>query len=357
MKKKIPELLDYGDEIVVTDEIKNMFDPEEIKELTMNRIHQEEKKPVRRSAVILLAAALAAVLTATAVAAYTYRFLVAEQFDDYFGGLTEQQAEVMEQIGTGEMPASTANGTTLTPLAVIGDDVRCYMKFRLEAPVGTQLPMTEDELKFLQIFSPDEWYSIVDETGKRLAVSCGEIKWIDTEPGDNVLEFVVCFDSNTGNPAHFSDGKSKLLTIKGIWQEGLDKEYTKLLDGPWSFDIGFYSSADVRTLDVDGLTVKRLFNGVEYEDEGKSMTLRSMSISPLTLTYEYDFTCPDPDVTLPGPGTVDIVMRDGCIAETIRGGGGFWTDSHMAEVAIIQVPIDLDEVAYVQFGNQQIKVN
>ena len=356
MKKKIPEL--PTDEMVIPDEIKTMFDPEEIKELTMKKIHQSEPQTgrVRKPYAVLLAAALAAVLTATAFAAY--RLLISDQFDGYFGELTPQQTEVMEQIGTVEMPASTANGITITPLAVIGDSYCCYAKFQLEAPEGTEFNMTDDQLRFLHIFGP-EWedrYSIADTDGNALAISSEDVEWIDSTPGDNVLEFIVRFSSDMSRPARFNDGTAKILTIKGIWREELDKEYTKVLDGPWSFDIGFYSAVSEKVLDVDGLPVKHVFQGVQYEEEGTSITLRSMSISPLTLSYTYDFTCPDPETTIPGPGDIYIVMNDGSITEVLRGGAS-WTDSSVSNQDTIEAPLDLDEAAYIQFGNQQIPVN
>lgn len=356
MNKRIPELLECGEEIVITDEVRKMFDPEEIKELTMSKIYKNEKrtKHTKRFSMILIAAALTMALTASAFAAYRY---IADQFDDYFGGVTEQQAVVLEQIGAGEIQASTANGTTLTPLAVIGDDYRSYLKFRVEAPEGTQLPVIDDGSVFPQIFGDeeDEWYSIVDENGGELSVYINEMTWTDTEPGDNVLEFVACFSSDVNHPVHFNDGKSKILTIKGIWLQDPGKGYTKLLDGPWSFDIGFYSGIGAKTLDVDGLSVKSMEDGVEIEDNGRSITLRSMSISPLTLTYGYDYTISDPNV-IPGPGTVQIVMKDGSIAEVI-GGQGSDTGSYCEEDCIIQTPIDLDEVDYIQFGDQQIRIS
>ena len=72
MKKEIPELLNHDDEMVITDEIRNLFDPAEIKELTMKKIHESEHQTthIRRPAAIILAAALAALLTVTAFAAY-----------------------------------------------------------------------------------------------------------------------------------------------------------------------------------------------------------------------------------------------------------------------------------------------
>lgn len=356
MNKRIPELLECGEEIVITDEVRKMFDPEEIKELTMSMIYKSEKraKRTKRFSMILIAAALTMALTASAFAAYRY---IADQFDDYFGGLSEQQAEFIEQIGTSEMSAVTANGTTITPLAMIGDDVRCYMKFRLEAPDWTQFDMTEDELEALHIWGDEdgEWYSIVDENGEKLPVYSENVEWIDAEPGDNVLELVVCFSTGANGSAHFDDGKSRTLTIPGIWREGLDKEYTKVLDGPWSFDIVFHSGVGVKTLDVDGLPVKSVEDGVEIVDDGRSITLRTMSISPLTLSYGYDYTISNPNV-IPGPGTVQIVMKDGSIVE-VFGGQGSDTGSYCEEDGIIQTPIDLDEVDYIQFGDQQIRIS
>lgn len=355
MKKKIPELLDFDDEIVVTDEIRNLFDPEEIKEMTMNKIHQNEPQAsrVRKPAMVILAAAAAAALTMTAFAAY--QFLIADQFGGYFGELTNDQAEVMEQIGTGEMPACTANGTTLTPLTAIGDESQCYMKFRLEAPEGTEWPETEEEWKALHIFAPtaEDWYSIADENGEDIPVY-SEIEWIDAAPGDQTVEFIVRFSSDMDSPAHFNDGKSKILTIPGIWREEPDKEYTKLLEGPWSFDIGFYGAAAEVSLDVDGLPVTCTVDGVEQEEEGVSITLRAMRISPLALTYTCDFTSPDPNM-VPGPGDIQIVMKDGSTVETLGGQGSF-SDSYFAEQSIIQAPVDLEKVDYIQFGNQQIKM-
>ena len=39
MNSKISKIFDYGDEIVTAEEINDMFDPQEIKDLTMNKIH------------------------------------------------------------------------------------------------------------------------------------------------------------------------------------------------------------------------------------------------------------------------------------------------------------------------------
>ena len=74
MDKKISELFDYGDEIAVTDEINAMFDPAEIKEITMRKIHENSTHP-RRSFRRITAVALAACLIlALGVTAYATGF-------------------------------------------------------------------------------------------------------------------------------------------------------------------------------------------------------------------------------------------------------------------------------------------
>ena len=76
MNKKISELFDYGDEIVVNDEIGMMFDPAEIKELTMKKIHEDRpseatphpRNHMRRFIGIAVAACLVFALAMTALA-------------------------------------------------------------------------------------------------------------------------------------------------------------------------------------------------------------------------------------------------------------------------------------------------
>lgn len=70
MDKKISELFDYGDEIVTAEEINQMFDPNEIKKMTMDKIHNEKKpRHFKRPTAVFLAAALTALLGVTALAA------------------------------------------------------------------------------------------------------------------------------------------------------------------------------------------------------------------------------------------------------------------------------------------------
>ena len=94
--------------------------PERIKERTMEQIRQT-KRPRRRMGVRLLAcAALAAVFTVSAMAAY-HLWGPGELFDPFFtlesAPLDDGQKELLDQIGATNLPPVTSNGVTLTPLA------------------------------------------------------------------------------------------------------------------------------------------------------------------------------------------------------------------------------------------------
>lgn len=96
--------------------------PERIKERTMEQIRQT-KRPRRRMGVRLLAcAALAAVFTVSAMAAY-HLWGPGELFDPFFtlesAPLDDGQKELLDQIGATNLPPVTSNGVTLTPLAAI----------------------------------------------------------------------------------------------------------------------------------------------------------------------------------------------------------------------------------------------
>ena len=97
MNKKISELFDYGDEIVVNNEIGTLLDPAEIKELTMRKIQADRlagaaphhRKYSRRFAGIAAAACLILVLGITTFAVNKWRGYADTE------GLTKAEIETM----------------------------------------------------------------------------------------------------------------------------------------------------------------------------------------------------------------------------------------------------------------------
>ena len=74
MDKRISEIFDYGDEIVVTDEINIMFDPAEIKEITMRKINKTTPRPHRSFRRAMIIAAAACLILALGITAYATGF-------------------------------------------------------------------------------------------------------------------------------------------------------------------------------------------------------------------------------------------------------------------------------------------
>ena len=99
-----------------------------------------------------LAGVLAAVLligTATALAAPLW--------EAYFGSLSANERDLMEEL-SGELPPPvTCGGTTMKPLAAFGADGVFYLMLEIQTPEGTMLPLLDGE---------DACYTLMD--GKNL---------------------------------------------------------------------------------------------------------------------------------------------------------------------------------------------
>ena len=110
MNKRISELFDYGDEIAVTEGIEAMFDPAEIKEITMKKLHETTPRPrrsVRRAVIIAVAACLLLALGITAYATGFAKSIIAQISAGYAAGYTtpdpdpavqQQKAEALEEL-------------------------------------------------------------------------------------------------------------------------------------------------------------------------------------------------------------------------------------------------------------------
>ena len=110
MDKKISEIFDYGDEIVIDTEQADVFDPARIKELTMRKINTnslcaesgrttKKMRPVWRT--VLIAAIVAVLLAGTALAAYHISIrdvLLSEPYEKEFLTGEEAMLPVWEEM-------------------------------------------------------------------------------------------------------------------------------------------------------------------------------------------------------------------------------------------------------------------
>ena len=400
MKRNISDLLDQYPAENVKLGGNTPYSPTRIKEITMNQINTETKarkpeagkrrfKPAR-----LLVAAAVAALSVSAFAAD--RLLGGELFGDVFsqGGsssLTQGQIDAIDHLvqtfegQDGSIPPAVSdNGATITPIAALADENIYYLRLRVEAPEGTALPdldMDRDDAVY-QLFGPDGADHIDLESGAYPEnASFGyqlEFRALpDSEPNDNIKEFIVQFTNLSDGGIALNDGVSKVLTVHGLWVQNQDKDYTPVFTGTYAFDIGLNFQSQSVSVDAEGLTWS-----TRAEDEFRNKvydvtnTVKEMSLSPLSLSYRYTTTLPRNNNWVgAGLGPVEIILKDGTVlsrfhgCDTELGGspdigakGGAETSPQtgtreLEGFMVFDQPLDLSQVDYVQYGDNKIPVN
>lgn len=352
----------------------------------MKNIHTETKSSKRgfKPAHLLVAAAVAAAFTVSALAAG--RLLGGNLFGDVFSrgndSLTPGQMETIDQLvqtfegRDGSIPAAvTDNGASITPIAALADENIYYLRLRVETPEGTALPDLDWERDgaCYQLFGPEtaDRLTLEPAQGAYPADTFGyqlDFRSLpDSEPNDNVKEFVVQFTNLSDDGIALNDGVSKVLTIRGLWTQSSDKDYTPIFTGTFAFDIGLNFRSQAVELDADGLTWRH--DLLDYTN-----TMQAMTLSPLSLSYRVDCAMPENDRIGAQVGAVKIVLKDGSV---------FYSESteYNEQLAryiqeenitlpltgkptgvfenyiVFDQPLDLSQVDYVQYGDSKIPVN
>ena len=383
MKRNISDLLDRYPAEDVELGGNSPYSSNRIKEITMKNIRTETKSRKRgfKPARLLVAAAVAAAFTVSALAAG--RLLGGELFGDVFSrgndSLTPGQMETIDRLvqtfegQDGAAPAAvTDNGASITPLAALADGNIYYLRLRVEAPEGTALPDLDWERDgaCYQLFGPEaaDRLTLEPAQGAYPADAFGyqlDFRPLpDSEPNDNVKEFVVQFTNLSDDGIALNDGVSKQLTIHGLWTQDSDKVYTPIFTGEFAFDIGLNFQSQLLDLAVDGLTwstrAEDEFRGVAYD---VTNTVKQMSLSPLSLSYRYTTTLPkDNNWIGAGLGPVEIVLKDGTAIPCIHGCDTDVGDSQtgtreLEGFVVFDQPRDLSQVDYVQYGENKIPVS
>lgn len=350
-----------------------------IKELTMNRIQADQDthgtRPIRRMTRMMLAAAIAAVLCIATVAAA--KLGVADAFSGFFGQLNERQRQVMETLGTTDLPAPvTSHGTTITPVAAICDKHNYYLRLRVEAPAGTALHIPDPDEGWLQLSVLDS--GTLDPDVLQVA-GCDETPlyfwnavWYDDTPGDNVLETVVWLSSHgqgQRNPdpyrpdapiwVDFTDDTPKSVNIHNISMQNDDHEYTVLLEGDWRFDLPPAQEHPTLHIDAAGLTE-------ESADPGRMIYPDYFNISALSLEFEYRYDPLYVDVEYPDcvereekccevREGWEVVLKDGSSVPLGRSSGDGYHD-FAYWIQPFTAPIDITQVDHIRFGSLIVPV-
>lgn len=392
MKRNISDLLDgYLAEDMELGGVPP-YCPSRIKEITMNHImnteHNDQPKTKaragRRPMRLLIAAAVIAAFSVSALAAG--RILGGGEL---FGNVFSQEKDALSQgqldaIGQlvqsfeaqdGSIPAAvTDNGATITPIAALADENIYYLRLRVEAPEGTVLPDLDwerDEACY-QLFGDEAANDLTLEPAQgaypeyAFGYQLDFRPLPDSDPNDNIKEFVVQFANLSENGITLNDGVSKVLTIYGLWIQDPGKNYTPIFTGTFTFDIGLNFQSQTAALPVEGLTWHH--DLLDYTN-----TLQAMTLSPLSLSYRVDSTMPENDRVGAQLGTLEIVLKDGSVfyAESTEYDEQLARYIERGEIElpltgeptgvfenyiVFEQPLDLTQVDYIRYGEAKIPV-
>ena len=335
-----------------------------IKELTMKKIENQQggrpavKKTRRVAKGLLIAAIVAVMCTATVAAA---KLGVADSFKGYFGDLTEEQKQLMEEMGTTDMQSVTSNGITITPLAVYGDAYNYYIRLLVQAPEGTVLRIPGEGDLMPRGTEEDGILETADYDFSGMGYS---VKWEDSTPGDNTLEGVVYLEGQMLSDdaaqwvgetrMRFDDGQPKWLHITRFVL-GVGDEYTEtVLEGDWRFALPDLSAqAAPIEVDASGLTV-------ESTQPDRMIYLDTFRISSTYIQVKYDSDSID-DFDAPPcepEGGWALVLDDGTevAGDDSDVCGGSYNNSHVDLYFRFAAPIDVSRVDYIRFGTLEIPV-
>ena len=390
MKRNISDLLDgYLAEDMELGGVPP-YSPSRLKEITMNHImnteHNDQPKTKaragRRPMRLLIAAAVIAAFSVSALAAG--RILGGgELFGNVFSqekdALSQGQLDAIDQLvqsfetQDGSIPtAVTSNGATITPVAALADENVYYLRLRVEAPAGAVLPDLDPETSCYQLFGPEKEDSLTLEPaeGAYPEYAFGyqmEFRPLpDSDPSDNIKEFVIEMTNLSDDGIALNDGASKVLTIRGLWTQAQDKSYTPIFTGEFAFDIGLNFQSQTAALPVEGLTWHH--DLLDYTN-----TLQAMTLSPLSLSYQVDSTMPENDRVGAQLGTLEIVLKDGSVfyAESTEYDEQLARYIERGEIElpltgeptgvfenyiVFEQPLDLTQVDYIRYGEAKIPV-
>ena len=307
--------------------------------------------PRRRRIPRGVAVAIAVLLLITAAAAVTVSLWVS-----YFGGLDQRQQEIIgdmeisgektEQPGPEKTAAESLlpppvehDGVTITPLRLLGAKNKLYLILEIHAPEGT-------------VFSPEDDYqlfgglSLPAERRTEMAGVSGSFTVLEAgtkEP--NVLVGVA--EEN----ASFDIGGCPYI-VRALYRFTPDGEKETVFGG-WDPETGPTDSWEIPIPeDLNGDRVLEPdVEGLAMTDGGKTMTLLSMSVSPLGVWWKYRLDSEDPWPRV----RVALRMRDGSEVEAAPGqltmgdmGTGCTATVDFAK------PVDLSQAEAVLWGDAEI---
>ena len=334
MKHNISDLLDdmYVDDI----EMKALapLSPRRIKNNTMNTIQKKKGRGSPWLRRIAVAAAVIVLMTVTVFAADTVfndgamlnKLLGNEDatLEKLFGKqLTENQLELVDDMGRTFEQSVTVNGATITPLRAVADAKTYFLYMRVEAPEGVVLPDLDNSGEYMYSYCLGGNYSSQcqiryqsSEQGEWHKFDANFTVTVleDENPTDNVKEIVVKIFNPGEYPRMDRNARTQIYFSGFYIHKWKTQEWTKLFGGDFYIDIGIDNvNRDDQTIEIDT-------GGVSFYNEEYDYTTRvnRVQIYALHLELDYSYTAPSDSLIFPYGGPLQIVMKDGTVINALE---------------------------------------
>ena len=235
--------------------------------------------------------------------------------DMELNGEEAQKTEVEKTAAESLLPPPVEHkGVTITPLRLLGTKNKLYLILEIRAPEGT-------------VFSPEDRYDLFDgirvpeERRTEMLGSSGSFTVL--EAGTREPNILVGAADTT---ASFDIGGCSYV-VRALYRKTPDGEQETVFGG-WDPETGPTDSWEFpipEDLNQDQLLEPGV-EGLSMTDGGKTMTLLSMSVSPLGVWWKYQLDGEDPWPRV----RVALRMRDGSEVEARwkRGGSGLGAADH-----------------------------
>lgn len=314
---------------------------------------KKQTRPVLRRGIFRgIAVAIAVILLATAAVAVT-----APLWITFFGGLDQRQQEIVgdmeitdgREMGSGEAektavesllpPPVEHDGVTITPLSILGAKNQLYMVLEIRAPEGTVLHQ-EDKYRLLASIERSENApaGMLSYSGRFTVIEAGTKE-------SNVLLGVV-----EEKASYDISGCSYI--VRALYRYTPDGEKETVFGG-WDPETGPTDSWEIRIPeDLNGNRVIELpVEGLSMSADQKTMTLLSMSVSPLGVWWKYQLDGEDPWPWV----RIALRMKDGTEieADSRQLTTGDMSSDRTATVNF-EKPVDLSQAEAVLWGDMEI---
>lgn len=322
MERKISDLLDgiHADNVDV--KANAPLSVNRMKENTMKRIGARESVGVRWLGRVAAVAAVIMVLTVSVFAA-DVALNDGALFSVFFGDpLSDDETALIGDIGKTIGQSVTSNGATITALEAVADESFCWLHLKVEAPEGVVLPDLEENDTYFYYLAGKNLSALQFQhryTSNARWTDLGyshSIKPLaDSDPNDNVKEFVIILHGTEGGNTFRRAGQTRLV-IPGLYiHKGKDSYLNTLFTGTFVFDIS------MNNVDHNDLKAVVDTGGVAFRNEAYdyTTTVNKVTISPLHVDIDFTATAPNDPLIFPYGGPLEIVMKDGTRIQALEG--------------------------------------